>query len=110
MKNRKQNRISGALRKVQIASAFEQMWRIGQVSNLTMYDVAKYIGMKPSTHLMKMLMEMVENGTLGFTVAPHRSNRDKRLFYLCEREFSYPLFDHVEKQREIVINVNGRKI
>lgn len=107
---KKHTRSSGAIRKAQIFKAFDTLWRVGQVGELTMYDVAKFIGMSPSTHLTKILMEMVEAGTLGYTTEYHRSNRDKRMYHLCEREFKYPLFDQVSEQREIRINVNGRSI
>lgn len=69
--------MSRAGRKLQV---YKTMYETGR--SYTMYEIAKMVGLKPSTHLLKMLMEMCEESDLEYYEAQHRPNSVKRLFYV----------------------------
>lgn len=50
--------------------------------SLTHYEIAKRLQIRPSTHLMKILGEMVSSGALIVEIADHRKNHWKRLYRL----------------------------
>lgn len=68
---------SRAGRKLQV---YELMYTLGY--SLTMYQIADLLHLSRSSHFMSILMEMVEDGDLGFFEVQHRPNSVKRLFYL----------------------------
>lgn len=66
---------------------YETLYTLGR--SFTMYEIADLLHMQPSTHLTKILMEMVAEGDLNFRVTSHRPNSNKRIFYL--QAFAEPL-------------------
>lgn len=59
---------------------YETLYTLGR--SFTMYEIADLLHMQPSTHLTKILMEMVDDSDLAFHVVAHRPNSTKRLFYV----------------------------
>lgn len=49
---------------------------------LTVTRVARLLGLKPSTHLLKILLEMVHRGWLIVEHEPYRTNFRVHLFFL----------------------------
>lgn len=62
-------------RKKQIVAVFQWGGR------LTAYDVARVLNMKPSTHLYKMMDELVGEGELRIFEVYHRADRTKLIYY-----------------------------
>lgn len=50
----------------------------------TVYKIAKWLGMSPSTHLRSLLMGLVEKGELEVTSKIHRHNVEKAVFKLTD--------------------------
>jgi len=50
----------------------------------TVYKIAKWLGMSPSTHLRTLLMGLVEKGKLEVTSKIHRHNVEKAVFKLTD--------------------------
>lgn len=97
---------SGAVRKGEIMKLFVAL-RLEQVeAKMTVYEVAKKLGMERSTHLQKLMMDLVEEGQLTTCWIPHRPNRMKRMFYLGLDWSEAPDQELIEKfgGRTIVIN------
>lgn len=50
----------------------------------TVYKMAKWLGMSPSTHLRKIMMELEQAGVLELRVEAHRANVEKAVFRLSD--------------------------
>lgn len=68
---------SRAGRKLQV---YETMYTLNR--SLTMYEIADLLHMARSSHLTAILLEMVDDGDLGYFEVAHRPNSVKRLFYV----------------------------
>jgi len=54
----------------------------------TVYKIAKWLGMSPSTHLRNILMGLVKKGALKVTSKKHRENVEKAVFKLTDEQLS----------------------
>lgn len=81
---------SRAERKVQIVATLAIMVQHGKSPTATMYQIAKRLDIRPSTHLLKILAEMVAAGDLAVAQAYHRPNRNKGLYTLPDGSYSLP--------------------
>jgi len=95
---------SRAERKNQIILTLAIRAEHGGKPQATMYQIAKSLDMRPSTHLQKILMEMLTEHLLTVETAPHRPNKDKRLWKLPNGQYQLPL----AVVREIPITQNGK--
>lgn len=92
-------------RKEQIIATLAIKMQSGLGSGATMYQIAKSLDMRPSTHLQKILEEMWQDEVLTVKTVPHRPNRDKKLWILPKGTYQLPMVT----VREIPITVNGKK-
>lgn len=72
---------SRAERYTQIRMTFLLRAKRGAGDEMTMYEVARALGMKPSGHVSKMLAEMCAQGKLKCRMVNHRSGRWDTFFY-----------------------------
>lgn len=93
-------------RKCQIISHLYLAWLQGR--KLTVNQIADRVGLKPSSHLRKMLYEMVTQGTITVQIVSHRPNMNKSLFSVdmlrlkrIDREAHDYLEEHIGTQREL---------
>jgi len=77
-------------RKVQIIAALAIMVQHGKKPELTMYGIAKKLDMRPSTHLLRILREMVTDGLLNYHTEFHRPNMQKGVWELPLQSYRYP--------------------
>lgn len=94
---------SRAERKVQIVAAMAIMVQHGKSPDATMYQIAKKLDVRPSTHLLGILAEMVASGDLSVRYVQHRPNRTKGIYSLPEGSYSIPK----TQQREIKLSRAG---
>jgi hypothetical protein len=90
-------------RKVQIVAVLANMVQHGKSPVATMYQIAKKLDIRPSTHLLGILAEMVATGDLAVEWAYHRPNRTKRLYALPDGSYSIPR----SQRREIKLSRAG---
>lgn len=70
----------------------QRFWN--DVHTMTMYDIACDLKRPPSTHLLKVLEELVNDGLLEVRASPHRPGWSKNLFAIAGPKFTQPaLFD-----------------
>lgn len=79
MKQRKK-RMTRDERKQQIKNVLAFHLRTGGPVCGTQYDIAKWIGLSPSMHLLRLLREAVHEGTLESWTDKHRPNVVKEWF------------------------------
>lgn len=94
--------LNRADRKDSITLAFQVNILAGLPNYLTMYDVAKKLKLAPSTKLQKIMLEMVEEGTLTVEIKYRADKRWKRVFSLSK---SHPKFPKSEPR---TIKLNGQ--
>lgn len=73
----------------------------GQPAEGTMYSIAKLLDMSRSTHLFKILGEMVESEILICTVTEHRPGVWKRVYKLNPAHSAVP-------KKTISLKINGK--
>lgn len=71
--------------KGRIANVFVEVIQRGLPNRLSMYSVAKSLDIAPSTKLQKIMLEMVEDGTLSFVIE-NKGNTWKRVFSLMNAQ------------------------
>jgi hypothetical protein len=94
---------SRAERKVQIVASLAINVQHGKSPVLTMYGIAKRLDIRPSTHLLKILAEMVNSGDLTVLYVEHRPNSIKGLYRLPEGSYTLPK----TQRREIKLSRAG---
>jgi hypothetical protein len=81
---------SRAERKVQIVATLAIQLQHRKKPEMTMYEIAKSLDIRPSTHLIKILKEMVVSGELQVDTKQHRPQVMKWVFKLPEGTYSMP--------------------
>jgi len=94
---------SRAERKVQIIASLAIMVQNGKTPVATMYQVAKKLDIRPSTHLLGILSEMVASGDLTVMYVEHRPNSLKGIYGLPEGSYTVPK----TQRREIKLSRAG---
>jgi len=79
----------------------------GQGDEMTMYQVARALGMKPSTHVSKILAEMCARGKLTCRKGKQSGRWDTYFFKLHER---YSDAGAKAEPRHINVRANGRQV
>lgn len=90
-------------RKDQVQLAIRIAMSKGLGNGRTMYQIAKSLDMRPSSHLMGILKEMWFEGILTFQFHEHRPGVKKSVWSLT-KDYMYP------EKRSINLNVRGRKV
>lgn len=81
---------SRAARKAQIIATLAIRIQSGKTPEATMYTIARALDMRPSTHLMKILYEMLEDCEVECKISPHRKLFNKRVWSLPAGSYSIP--------------------
>lgn len=76
----------------------------GREPRCTVASMARRLGLEPSTHLRKIMNEMVEDGRLNAVSQPHRPNRDKWVYLLPRGSYQEP------RKRAIALKLNGKSV
>lgn len=87
--------------KLRIIAMFAIEIQHGRTEHLTVNQIARKLDMARSSHLTKILLEMVEEGKLTFVLVQSGSKWTGRAYFLKEGTFDYP------QPRQIPINVMG---
>lgn len=99
-------------RKDQILRVLRRVHELGAKPSLTMREIANYIGLKPSNHLMKLLLEMTtQGGILKCKTDIHRKAKGnlQRDIYVFRFYIEYmPPIERLLNQP--IIRVNGREV
>jgi len=78
----KQTHVSRAGRKAQIVLAIFEHMATSVHGRTTAYQVAKEIGMAPSTHIRKMINELIDSGWINEQIVTDIFGRSARLIWL----------------------------
>ena len=76
----------------------------GRPPRCTVASMARRLGLEPSTHLRKIMGEMVEQGRLWAVSVYHRENRDKVIYSLPPGSYKEP------RGRTVSLKLNGRNV
>jgi hypothetical protein len=100
---------SRAVRKGEIMKLFVGLRLEQKPAKLTVYEVAKLLGLERSMYIQSMLLELTEDGQLTAIWLPHRPNKMKRVFYLANEWLEAPDEELIEKfgGRTMKINSGG---
>lgn len=104
--------MSRADRKDQILRQLRRVHELGVKPSLTMREIANYIGMKPSNHLMKMLLEMTQNGgILKCKTDVHRKAKGNLQSDIYVFRFYIDYVTPMDVMiNQVIIRVNGREV
>lgn len=91
-------------RKRSIMTAFAVMVTKSQSPRLTVAGIARKIGLEPSTHLRKIVAELVEEGTLIAELQDHRPGWQKVVYSLPPTSSWRPV------PRLVKLNVGGKAV
>ena len=72
-------------RKKQILKALVMLPMLPKPKKPTMYAIADVIGMRPSSHLTKILLEMEAQGTLKSKTVSNKGKWDTELWYIARK-------------------------
>lgn len=96
-----------AERKVQVKMTLALRIQRGQGNEITMYQVARALGMKPSMHVTRILAEMCAEKSLTCRKVTGRAGRwDTYVYQLSEREMN----GFAPKKREVAIKTKGAAV
>lgn len=100
-------------RKNQIVITLKLRIDKGITDGLTMWQLAKSLDITPSTHLQRILLEMVKENLLEYEVKPHRGETEKRVYrlfgeYVPKQESIFAFND--SESPEIVIRHRGKVV
>lgn len=94
--------LSRADRKQQIVNTLLIQLQHDLPPTATVYEMAKSLNLSPSSHLRKIMIEMVAEGRLTAHKTEHRPGVFKVLFGLAEGEYTAP------KKRQIALKIGGK--
>lgn len=97
----KKKAFSRAEREVMIVALFALEISKGEPNEMTMYKIAKKLGLSPSAHLSRILSQMVVDGKLDTYTRPNKGRWTTWFYCLPEGSYVKP------KKRMIAIKRNG---
>lgn len=96
---------SRAEREAMVINAFAIHIQNGKPNQLTMYQIARKLGMTPSDHIMKILKKMAIDGKLKIDVVKRKGRYDTLMFRLPDGLYTEP-----KKSREITVKSKGKLV
>lgn len=88
-----------------ITMAFAYHIQKGGSNRLTMYSIARKIGLVPTIHIMKILKGMAVDGKLTFEVVKRSGRWDTFVWSLPDGSFTTP-----KKERTIEVKARGKVV